>query len=103
MNLQDFFKAVEADGGLEGVTVVEKPPSFVVACISNGYKTKLPFETVEQCEWADMRAVMLGERPPEPITHISRIVGYYSRIENWNPSKVGELKDRHEGAYSIAE
>ena len=32
---------------------------------------------------------------------ISRIVGYFSRINNWNKSKIGELADRHKGNYSI--
>lgn len=32
---------------------------------------------------------------------ITRIVGYYSRINNWNKSKIGELADRHKGNYSV--
>ena len=32
---------------------------------------------------------------------VTRIVGYYSRITNWNQSKIGELKDRHKGNYSL--
>jgi anaerobic ribonucleoside-triphosphate reductase len=32
---------------------------------------------------------------------VSRIVGYFSRITNWNKSKLGELKDRHQGNYSV--
>jgi len=32
---------------------------------------------------------------------VTRIVGYYSRINNWNQSKIGELKDRHGGDYSV--
>ena len=32
---------------------------------------------------------------------ITRIVGYYSRINNWNKSKLGELKDRHRGHYGL--
>jgi ribonucleoside-triphosphate reductase len=34
---------------------------------------------------------------------VTRIVGYYSRINNWNKSKLGELKDRHRGNYRVAE
>ncbi len=33
---------------------------------------------------------------------ISRVVGYYSRINNWNKSKQAEFKDRQTGAYKIA-
>ncbi|MCD5397334.1 anaerobic ribonucleoside-triphosphate reductase [candidate division NPL-UPA2 bacterium] len=32
---------------------------------------------------------------------ITRIVGYFSRVSNWNRSKIGELKDRHRGDYAI--
>jgi ribonucleoside-triphosphate reductase len=31
---------------------------------------------------------------------LTRIVGYFSRIPNWNKSKQGELKDRHKGNYT---
>ncbi|MCF6148950.1 MAG: hypothetical protein E3K37_09845 [Candidatus Kuenenia sp.] len=33
---------------------------------------------------------------------ITRIVGYYSRISNWNKSKISELHDRHTGRYSVS-
>ncbi len=32
---------------------------------------------------------------------VTRIVGYYSRVNNWNKSKLGELKDRHGGNYAL--
>ena len=36
------------------------------------------------------------------VTGVTRIVGYFSRINNWNKSKLGELKDRHRGNYSVS-
>lgn len=33
------------------------------------------------------------------VHHMTRIVGYYSRTENWNKSKLGELKARQAGNY----
>lgn len=30
---------------------------------------------------------------------VTRIVGYYSRVSNWNSSKIGELADRRKGVY----
>ncbi len=33
---------------------------------------------------------------------ISRVVGYYSRIENWNKSKQAELRDRQRGSYEVS-
>ena len=32
---------------------------------------------------------------------MSRVVGYFSKIDNWNPSKKAELKDRQKGKYGI--
>jgi ribonucleoside-triphosphate reductase len=37
----------------------------------------------------------------EDVYGITRIVGYYSRINNWNKSKLGELEDRHKGQYTF--
>jgi hypothetical protein len=34
---------------------------------------------------------------------ITRIVGYYSRVNNWNRSKKVELADRHKGSYKLSE
>lgn len=36
-----------------------------------------------------------------PLYGVTRIVGYYSRIQNWNKSKLGELADRHRGNYRV--
>ncbi len=33
---------------------------------------------------------------------MTRVVGYFSRVPNWNKSKIGELKDRRRGRYSVA-
>ncbi len=35
------------------------------------------------------------------VTHMSRIVGYFSRVDNWNRSKQGELKARQSGNYKF--
>jgi len=32
---------------------------------------------------------------------VTRIVGYFSRVNNWNKSKIGELKDRRQGNYKV--
>jgi len=32
---------------------------------------------------------------------MSRVVGYFSRIDNWNGSKKAELRDRQKGKYKI--
>ncbi|MBU2063846.1 MAG: anaerobic ribonucleoside-triphosphate reductase [Candidatus Omnitrophica bacterium] len=35
------------------------------------------------------------------VYNITRIVGYFSRVNNWNPSKLAELKDRQQGNYKV--
>jgi len=35
------------------------------------------------------------------VIGISRVVGYYSVIDNWNKGKIGELKDRQKGKYDV--
>lgn len=40
-------------------------------------------------------------RPPIVLQGVTRIVGYYSRVNNWNKSKVGELRDRSNGSYGL--
>lgn len=34
---------------------------------------------------------------------ISRVVGYYSIIENWNNSKQAEFDDRQKGSYKLSD
>ena len=34
---------------------------------------------------------------------MSRVVGYYSIIENWNDSKSAELRDRQKGYYKLGQ
>jgi hypothetical protein len=42
-----------------------------------------------------------GNKDRESLKPMSRIVGYYSYITNWNKSKLGELNARHAGDYSV--
>jgi len=37
----------------------------------------------------------------ENVFGMSRVVGYYSRINNWNPGKFAEFRDRQKGNYSL--
>jgi len=45
----------------------------------------------EKCEFCDSL----------DIYGVTRIVGYFSRVNNWNPSKLAELQDRRGGDYKI--
>jgi hypothetical protein len=59
-------------------------------------KTHFSYEAIEQNDWPRLKkGIMQGK----DVYHMTRIVGYYSRLQNWNKSKLGELADRHKGSY----
>ncbi len=62
-------------------------PEFTVC--NSCFKTTRGLE--DKCGFCDSR----------DIYNITRIVGYFSRINNWNPSKLAELEDRHKGDYKV--
>lgn len=99
---------------------IMKLKEFIDKCVSEGYgwkeadhnNTKGYFvgskrldtvshftkQAIEDNDWAMLnRQIIQGK----DVYHISRVVGYYSNIQNWNKSKVGELQDRHAGNYKI--
>ena len=39
----------------------------------------------------------------ENVYGVSRVVGYFSKISNWNKSKQAEFKDRQKGTYGVEE
>lgn len=51
--------------------------------------------------WEELLEVLLGNRSPLIMKQITRIVGYYAYLRNWNKSKIAELADRHAGNYGI--
>jgi hypothetical protein len=106
MKLADFFGRVEAHAELEGVGVdapEAEEPGAVVQHTPSGLTTRLPLAAVEQTPWEVLEEVLVGRREPEVLRHMTRVVGYYSRIQNWNKSKIGELKGRHQGRYELCE
>ena len=62
-------------------------PEFTVCSACHRMEVGLR-ETCSVCESPD-------------VYGLTRIVGYFSRISNWNKSKIGELRDRHGGSYGL--
>ena len=62
-------------------------PEFTICNTCKKVTPKL-VDTCSYCESTD-------------VYGMTRIVGYFSRINNWNSSKLGELRDRHRGSYSL--
>ena len=61
----------------------------------------VPHSTVSETDWDELEMVLMCRREPKVMKHMSRIVGYYSLINNWNRSKLIELKDRQRGNYAV--
>ncbi len=51
--------------------------------------------------WAELEPVIKGTRRARCLRHMTRIVGYWSALENWVSSKLAELDDRHRGDYGV--
>lgn len=101
MNLIEFYEAVEADKDFEGIDVDTTLHGGSVRVKGPAGVFLFSVNTVLEHDWDELRAVLTGERGPEVLTHMTRIVGYYSQTSNWNKSKLGELRDRQKGNYDI--
>ena len=101
MDIAVFFAKVNEHQDLTGVFVDSANGVVSVKHNTTGLCTNLPVQVVEQVEWNILEDVLLCKREPEVLYHITRIVGYYSRVENWNNSKLGEMKSRIKGDYSL--
>ena len=60
----------------------------------------LEADKLDGLTWPQVHKCVVGGRD---VQHMTRVVGYMSRVANWNPSKHGELKDRHAGNYAVGE
>lgn len=103
---KEFFDNVEGHKNLEwlGVRELSSGEDEALVCHKEtGIKHAIVVRSILAHPWKDLEEVMTGKRDPHVMTHLTRIVGYYSRISNWNPSKLEELKDRHKGNYACPE
>jgi len=62
---------------------------------------RLPIDEIINNTWEDIRSVVVGDRNAGVLQHITRVVGYFSSVNNWNKSKIAELSDRHIGDYNV--
>jgi hypothetical protein len=107
MKLEDFISSMEKHENLdcEGLSLGEQPEEdfLVIKNGAAGCRYKVLVTTVQEQPWPVLEAVFRGEREPIIMEHMSRIVGYYSKVKNWNKSKLGELRDRKAGDYSLGD
>jgi hypothetical protein len=63
----------------------------------------LPVQAIRNASWDQLKSLLNGKREMRVMQHLSRIVGYFSLMHNWNRSKLTELADRHIGQYGVSE
>jgi hypothetical protein len=107
MMFNEFWAAMEAAKEIEIAEAVEgNTPSQDALVVRNTrtrryYRISIP--TIKDMRMEELISVLKGEREPNELVTITRIVGYYSRTDNWNKSKLSELEDRRKGNYAIGD
>jgi len=105
MDIKLFYDKILMHADLECVKIIQAEQAeedhLIIRNSKIGSKYKVAVASVIDNDWDAVEAVLTGKRVPRALKHMSRIVGYYSQIENWNKSKLGELKDRQAGQYQV--
>jgi hypothetical protein len=112
-SLTIFVEAIELSSDLEiiGTATPNSEEVFVIRDYSktegiDGAYVEVSIDEIVQKVTDTDRAqdfikVIQNDRKSIVLHGITRIVGYYSRVNNWNKSKVGELRDRAQRNYGL--
>ncbi|MFO8006294.1 MAG: anaerobic ribonucleoside-triphosphate reductase, partial [Candidatus Brocadiia bacterium] len=107
-----FHRAIESGAIIHAFVGEERPPAASIRNLVE--KTYLNTQAAQLtispeftiCEDCHRTTPGLKERCGQcqspRVYGMTRVVGYFSRVPNWNKSKIGELKDRRKGNYSVA-
>jgi len=103
IKIEAFCRAMEESKRFDIIAVIKDNTVFVLEDSkkeknSLGHQIEIDVDEVETAPLDSIIAVLYG-RKSIILDGITRIVGYYSRVSNWNKSKVGELRDRAKGEY----
>lgn len=105
MDGREFHRRIVEDdrfdwqGVREGATAEDD--EVFVKHTSTGSRFAISISAIREHDWEELEAVITGQRTPRIMAHITRIVGYYSQLQNWNKSKIAELRDRQRGNYAL--
>lgn len=101
MSHPDFLARIDATENMAWEPGKEEGTVTVVT--RNGH---LRVFTVEQDDlsnhdWDELARVFFGKREAKIMDHITRVCGYFAKVQNFNASKVAELHDRQRGNYAL--
>lgn len=107
MKLIDFYEKINAHADIMGIDIklgtFPVDDEVIVKHISAKRQVTFLAEVIREHTWDTLWKVITQKEPANPLYHVTRVVGYFSRIENWNKSKLGELRDRRKGDYRLPE
>ena len=107
MDGKQFYQSVVSHPDLEwrGVKAYEdaRKDEVFICSKTTGRKYSIRIAAINDVNWEDLERVLIEGRDPFIMRHVTRIVGYYSNLANWNSSKIAELKDRQKGNYTFPE
>jgi len=107
MKYDEFWTIMDENRELEIADMVEgKTPEQDAVVVRNNttkrhYSISVP--RLGEVRKDELVSLLKGQREALELVTITRIVGYYSHVENWNRSKLGELEDRRRGNYALEE
>jgi hypothetical protein len=104
MNAEELFDAVEAHDELVGIGMWEDDDGelmFQVQYPKLDCMFLIKVSDVADKTWDSIEGELTMRTDGHDLSHYSRVCGYFSRVENWNPSKVGEREARVKGDYSL--
>ena len=115
IELQGKFHSAIESGAITHAFVGEEKPdplsiySLVKKTFENTQTAQLTispeYTSCKECGKLNMGLIKeckkCGNDDPETLKGMTRIVGYYSLVDNWNESKLEELKAREKGNYSL--
>ncbi|MFP4026227.1 MAG: anaerobic ribonucleoside-triphosphate reductase [Candidatus Brocadiia bacterium] len=107
-----FHRAIESGAIIHAFVGEERPPALSILNLveKTFQKTQAAqltispeFTVCHEChkQTPGLQATC-GACGSSDVHGLTRIVGYFSRVNNWNKSKHGELKDRQKGNYSVS-
>ena len=107
-----FHSLIESGAIIHAFVGEERPPAsgifaLIQKTLQNTQAAQLTispeFTICQECSrWTPRLQDHCDFCQSDKVYGITRIVGYFSRVSNWNKSKLGELRDRQNGNYSLS-
>lgn len=93
MNWKDFKKFLEENkGDISWMQVEEDLGSVYLRSEKWGEIIRIDLDKLEKINGEQIKKALVHGKD---VIQMTRVTGFYSLIRNWNPGKVGELKDRY--------